>query len=526
MLTIVLLFLFSVTVTVGDVYFHSPRGSNNRLSETSGNVQNQNRLFNSQDNDNGGYAWGPPMYYYVGSILPIEWTNQHSCGTGNANCNVVLQYMCDPTLRDGNPLNYSVAINTINVNVPDEDQLQLGRHETIDYYQTCIQRQRNMRLFTADQNLGGSTARFTRQQPGGNQYGTECPEERDYYPYWAYTPWKDIAIFTDNTSLCTLYQSQSQNVASRGNCSKVAFNNQFDCLSGGGQWSTIPSWGIPPPACLPASWTRDNHLGNTLTGQMFGYNWTVPNDVNGACALRVRYNITTMDYNGWETDATSNTLNSPIYEYETVDIGAGTNLQLAIQTNEYGRTFQDRSYQFAIRARPSTISSGANIYNLNIRGKRGNIVQVYPSVEYDYVPNRLSVTTSDYIHFQWTGSDYNPTNYEGNGTPGTDRSNIVQISSMGKNIPMNITSVSLLGNAAQASLFATLGQNDPLLNNATTPYFDGGVVKMSVTGSFFYMGTRNNDFSNRSQKGAIFVSGAARDIALTSAFFAVFLILL
>ncbi len=41
------------------------------------------------------------MYYFVGSMLPIEWTNQHSCGQENNDCDIVLQYMCSPDLRDG-----------------------------------------------------------------------------------------------------------------------------------------------------------------------------------------------------------------------------------------------------------------------------------------------------------------------------------------------------------------------------------------------------------------------------------------
>ena len=30
------------------------------------------------------------------TILPIEWTNQHGCGHGDLNCNIVLQYKCQP----------------------------------------------------------------------------------------------------------------------------------------------------------------------------------------------------------------------------------------------------------------------------------------------------------------------------------------------------------------------------------------------------------------------------------------------
>jgi hypothetical protein len=55
-------------------------------------------------------------------------------------------------------------------------------------------------LFTADQNLKGNTAIYTRQDSQGTKYGYECPEERDYWPY--VSPWADIAILTSNTSMC------------------------------------------------------------------------------------------------------------------------------------------------------------------------------------------------------------------------------------------------------------------------------------------------------------------------------------
>ena len=98
-------------------------------------------------------------------------------------------------------------------------------------------------------------------------------------------------------------------------------------------------------------------------------------------------------------------------------------VSLAVNTNQYARTFQDRSYKFAIVPRPTAraaaddgtdspiihhIGSDERIINVNVRGKRGNIVQTYPSVEYDFVPNALALSPGDLVHFQWTGSDYNP----------------------------------------------------------------------------------------------------------------------
>ena len=66
-----------------------------------------------------------------------------------------------------------------------------------------------------------------------------------------------------------------------------------------------------------------------------------------------------------------------IQQNPAVDIGATTPLKLAINTAQYGRTFQDRSHVIKLSPRlPHSVPQDQDIYNLNIRGKRGNIVQV------------------------------------------------------------------------------------------------------------------------------------------------------
>jgi hypothetical protein len=56
-----------------------------------------------------------------------------------------------------------------------------------------------------------------------------------------------------------------------------------------------------------------------------------------------------------------------------------------------------------------------------------------------------------------------------------------------------------------ATMNTNLPNNQPQLNDAA-PYYDGGVLQFSRQGTINYLSTRNNNFSNRSQKGAILVT--------------------
>eukprot|EP00731_Ephydatia_muelleri_P011690 Em0006g584a len=643
---------------------HNPRGSNNRLNEQSANRNNGDRLFDSQNNNRGGYNAGDSLtsnrgftteeqiyrmkYFQSGSedsgggesLLTIEWTNQHGCG-GNEdtdphklNCNIVIQMMVQDNVEltatnkasrvhDGTatdtqtftpPASRTTETNAQHKARADQASLTRGLHESFDYYDDCNMRTRNKGLFTADQNLGNnnfgiSSAAYTRQNANGNRRGYECPEERDYYPYWHPSPWIDVAILTDNVSRCAYYQAQSFNVMPKGLCRQMysdggvrpwsEFNTYSTCVANGGSWWVVRSyidiesvtkrdcvlrngtdgyiryWDSPTfegvatclvapkvPTCTLAPWSRVNHLGNGRDGVPLNYTWTIPYFPSGNAKLavvRLRYNISTDDYNPWATDSSRNQnaaqgTVSPVTQNPLIDIGATskTSLRLAINTAQFGRTFQDRSHVMELLPRPSRIPN-CTLYNLNVRGKRGNIVQTYPAVEYDFIPNRLTVSKDDCVHIQWTGSNtHNNGNPAGDGQAGdagegltgTDRTNVLESPNTNSNYPTPWESSSMFNNDALKVLwvppywskaasamrpidvgvaFATAGNFqcfagchysastltgmygaiDPLLNTVSASF--QGMVLQFAPGEYNYLCTRNNNFSNRSQKGQLTV---------------------
>jgi hypothetical protein len=300
------------------------------------------------------------------------------------------------------------------------------------------------------------------------------------------------------------------------------------------------------------------------------------------CVLRIRYNISSGDYRGGVenvgttpeqgsfVDSSFNGKElSPVTQDPYIEYGKpfGSNDQpwhivLAIDTSQFARTFQDRSHMFYITHRP--LLTGGPIYNLGVRGKRGNIVQTYPSTEYDFTPNDLKINVGDHIHFQWTGCDTNPAGNDGEGRDQTDRSNFVLLkeSDLGNgrtNYPKPFTAVDIWGDTGskyaqdlsfkmayinqyggkqcqsqdEAGCCLTLAQlnakhngdnngkdqdiqNCAVLNAAGANYFDGGLVPMIKGGVFNYMSSRQNNFTNRSHKGTITVTSALSPVALTA----------
>jgi len=367
-----------------------------------------------------------------------------------------------------------------------------------------------------------------------------------------------------------------KNVKARGWCQKSAtdtsdsqdasiyarYITQADCIKQTGYvWNTVGPWGVSAPDCVQTAYTRENHLGNGFAAFESGYNWTIPSFVptnwtspsssdcvassNCVCVLRIRYNISTSDGSTDSTvnyeeygspypyiDAASNGRASPFSEDPKVTLD-GYKVQLAIDTTQFGRTFQDRSHSFHILPVPSDVPSTARIHNLGVKGKRGNIVQTYPATEYGYVPDFLTVTAGDYVHFQWTGCDHNPAGNAGEGADQTDRSNIMQLKAKADSIPATNDWISanaglvLFPDVSLRGFMTYQGQTncDPntaddnadtncFVLNASPQLFDAGLIKMNSTGTYFFMSSRNNNFSNRAQKGTIFVNSIIADWAV------------
>jgi len=344
-------------------------------------------------------------------------------------------------------------------------------------------------------------------------------------------------------------------------------------------------------------WSRDNSLGNIVGGYNSMFNWTMPTDfTHEQCAFRMRYNITTYDYDGWidPYSAESGNITSsndavvknnperypaevPIWEdygmtreevQASFDSSTNGNdeglkasreyvfknnpdvdifgelitttpgelkLQMNINTAQFGRTFQDRSHRFALREN-SPECEGLPTHNLQVRGKRGNIVQTFPGVEYDFVPEHLNMQVDECIHIQWTGSETNPNNNAGQGKQGTDRSNIVQLrepvydegqldtspvtfGQFGASFPAKIDDLNFLGFSLEDTQALAIHDNYGIggemseLDDHAGVYFDLGPKPVTQAGIYHYLCTRNNNFSNRSQKGKISVSSKASTTA-------------
>jgi hypothetical protein len=166
-------------------------------------------------------------------------------------------------------------------------------------------------------------------------------------------------------------------------------------------------------------------------------------------------------------------------------------------------------------------------------------------VEYDFTPNNLIVNQGDWIHFQWQGSNTNPGNNAGQGTAGTDRSNIVLLQELGNKwnpVGTNTRQGPFVGIDPTTTVQTThvsnwkvsypshivsgpdfMGMNVGVKRALAkggiySPYFDMAPQQAKVPGVFNYLCTRSNSFTNRGQKAQITVLPVANaDALLTEA---------
>eukprot|EP00493_Phyllostaurus_siculus_P025737 UN26082 len=205
-------------------------------------------------------------------------------------------------------------------------------------------------------------------------------------------------------------------------------------------------------------------------------------------------------------------------------------------------------------------AGNAQIKLLTVSGKRGNIVQTFPGHEYFFYPEELHLRKFDMVHFHWTGSNTNPNNNDGQGKQGTDRSNFcpmngaiyepdaaaslqggeglntgaAHIGSLGTNYPAYVKEPELYSRAEAFSSCSKpeqiqppiggipmeiaealctgrqepgarhdFGNMEELDDAGTTVSF--APVQVTETGCWSGVSTRNNNFSNRSQKSTICV---------------------
>jgi len=301
--------------------------------------------------------------------------------------------------------------------------------------------------------------------------------------------------------------------------------------------------------------------------------------------FRIRYNMSTMEYDPFTTNSTHDYepdegILSPIEQNPEVDVGSYVQgLQLAINTAQTGRTFQDRSHTFLVCKRDEEAAwEGADLINVNVRGKRGNIVQTFPATEYDFEPQHVEVSGSSgtCFHFQWCGSNThnngNPggdgqTGDDGEGRGGSDRSILVQMFKMDESYPVTYDKLDdaesfftdyvdcyhpfeptvtvtpedaqlILGTAGFYKSEEYLeefcddetgdadGENRPdcvvdeLLNNVSASFRAGLIcclkddLDAGLEKEFAFLSTRNNNFSNRAQKWKFVITATPDDKSL------------
>jgi hypothetical protein len=155
-------------------------------------------------------------------------------------------------------------------------------------------------------------------------------------------------------------------------------------------------------------------------------------------------------------------------------------------------------------------------------------------VEYDFVPQDLNVNQGDYVHFQWTGSDFNtqrnPNNAEG--WQYSDRHNIMEVNNLNQQFPVvpdqmtfftedeaktfalqdSEANLKAKGAKCESYVSGQANENNSPTNcgklNFASAHFNNPPMKMDQSsGTYNFVNTRDNNFSNRAGKFSITIRG-------------------
>lgn len=223
----------------------------------------------------------------------------------------------------------------------------------------------------------------------------------------------------------------------------------------------------PQKVCSRPFNTKRGALSNFDDGEYPRFEWRIPSVMKETkCILRLRYFV--------ESKVTRNRDDDKVRFYSTFN-------QLSDELPRKTDVYQDRSHVFTLAPRPAGIGQNRRLINVNVRGKRGNIVQTYPAVEYDFVPNQIKLHTGDAIHLQWSGSNTHHNNQPGGdgqtgdagqGQSGTDRSNFLQLAQIDQNFPLPYEHSSLWRHVEW--LWSSTDANMDDLRNLAVYYAYGG----------------------------------------------------
>lgn len=442
--------------------------------------------------------------YIAGTTLDIMWTSLQPCDDSQI-CNFVVEVGCDdtmPDIRDGDPATADHN-NVYNASLPDQGAYNapLGRHETADYFNDCLARSRNGGIFTGSRtlsdNLGANVGR--QDYEPDLTYGTECGEEREFFPYWEETPWKTVAVYTNEPEWCDEHYDGLE-------CVEIPKDEYHWAVEG----------------------RRD---------RFFHHEWTVPEPASGSestCVIRLRGNFTIRDprdseRDPWTLDASDDaelaaiwvtSYNPPLFDGSTVNMRWNAQDMPTM-------TFQDRSHTFKVVARDDLSlipdeCNGERIHNLNVIGSKGNFDQTKFGLPHKFHPSTLRLEPGECVHIQWSGTDYDWVGMGGRGTDRTTRHNMIQPLGNDLASPMprlwdgsdscdtgdseDCDFPRLFTSLNEMRLFSRAG-GDPTLNDAPTRL--SVVKRFNQEAVFNYMSSREPFYPFRVFSGSIIVGNPA-----------------